>query len=96
MKKTIQQITVSSMWGGKTQQPIVTVVLKDVMVQLSINEARDLAANLTGAVEAAISDGLIIRFLTEKVGLDNFKAVVLLKEFRQIRDGIEKGENEHE
>lgn len=58
------EISVESIYGHTTKQPLVNVILPDGRdrVSLRVTEARDLAANLLAAAEAALGDGFIYEF----------------------------------
>jgi hypothetical protein len=57
------------------------------VAQWDIADAKKVAGMLTEAIEAAISDELIFKFLTERVHLPAEKAASLLVEFRELRQG---------
>jgi hypothetical protein len=57
------------------------------LTQMDLDKAREVVAMLQGAIEAAISDELMFKFLTEKVGLDPEKASAALLDFREMRQG---------
>lgn len=78
---------VASIYGAKTQRGLVEMQLGDRKVQMPIGKAREIRDMLTDAIEAAISDELLVRFLTEKVGLDPMKAAAALMDFRELRQG---------
>ena len=85
MKET--KIEVASILSARTKQGMVELVVNDAKAQMDITKAREVAAMLHMGIEAAISDTLIYQFLTEKVGLDNEAATVMLLEFRELRQG---------
>lgn len=85
-------INVTSGYGGKTRQPFVEIKadkLKEPL-QVSPEEARDLAANLLQAAEAAEQDAFIFEFHSELIeGTPDEKKNVgasMLSEFRKWRD----------
>jgi len=63
------------------------------LVQLDVDKAREIAHGFTEAIEAAISDELIHKFLVEKVKLSPEKAAMLLVDFRELRQGSKKAVN---
>ena len=65
----------------------VEVQIGTEVAQWDIGDAKKINAMLTEAIEAAISDELIMKFLTEKVGLPADKCARLLIEFRELRQG---------
>lgn len=88
-----KMINVTSGYGGNTRQPFVEIKaekLKEPM-QLSPEEARDLAANLLQAAEAAEQDAFIFEFHSEFVeeGTPEEKINIgasMLSAFREWRD----------
>lgn len=89
-------INVTSGYGGNTHQPFVEIKLDKLFefhnkpVQLSPEEARDLAANLLQAAEAAEQDAFIFEFHSAFIeGTPDEKKNVgasMLIEFRKWRD----------
>lgn len=82
-------ISVSSGFGHNTQRPFVQILIPkaDWMTQMSPSDARGLALNLLTCAEAAESDGFLVTFLRQTVGVDDMRAVAsILVEFRQWRD----------
>src|SRR5262245_19546403 len=62
---TEQRINVESIYGRDNRMPLVNMTLpggKD-RISLRVTEARDLAANLLQAAEAALGDGFMIEFM---------------------------------
>ena len=57
------------------------------VLQMDLDAARSVAANLAGAIEAAISDQIVYTLLTERIGLEPASAGRLLLELREIRQG---------
>jgi hypothetical protein len=63
------------------------------VAQWDIGDAKKVATMLNEAIEAAISDELIFKFLTLKVGIDAQRAASLLVEFRELRQGSKETVN---
>jgi hypothetical protein len=87
------QITVTTLYGYKNKKPLVQIELPRSaratpkgrpMVQLSIDEARDLAMNIMQGAESAIQDAFIVEFFGEILE-DERKAAAILNDFRQRR-----------
>lgn len=79
---------VSSGFGHNTQMPYVQVLIQkaDWMTQMSPEDARKLAFNLLQAADGAESDGFLVTFFRETIGIDDMRAVAsLLVEFRDYR-----------
>lgn len=88
------RIEVSTIYGHKHKMPIVEIRFpkqppdtpkeRRNLVQLSVDEARDLALNLLGAAESAIQDAFVVEF-SQELGLDERQAIMLLRAFRERR-----------
>lgn len=88
-EEDITGIMVTSGFGHNTQQPFVQMVIAqaDWMTQMSPETARELAHNLMAAADAAESDGFLVGFLRNTIGVDDMRAVAsLLVEFREYRE----------
>lgn len=85
---TQNSIIVTSGDGGNTKRPFVMIENQalDRPLQLSPAEARDLAANLLQAAEAAETDQLIIEFATDTLNFEMPEAAQLLVALRDLRD----------
>ena len=60
-------IFVTNGYGARTKQPFVSLESRDFNIQLSPEEAIDLAPNLLGAAEASIQDAFFIEFMRQRV-----------------------------
>lgn len=81
-------IGISSGFGHNTQRPFVQILIEraDWMTQMSPAEARDLALNLLQAADGAESDGFLVTFLRERIGVEDMRTIAsLLVEFREYR-----------
>ncbi len=90
MSEKWKTIKVTSIFGGKARQPFVQIEMeypKDHPLQLEPNEARDLAANLLQAAEAAEQDAFIFEFHSTLGGtLDDKLGAGVLFQYREWRD----------
>lgn len=79
---------VTSGYGWKHRQPFISVTVgaKDFHVQMSTDEARDLAMNLIQAAEAAEQDAFLFEWAQREVGVNDKQAAGLLSEFRKWRE----------
>lgn len=80
---------VTSNFGHRTRQPfvVVTAGALDFTVQMSSNEARNLAMNLLACAEAAEGDGFLMTFLGERIGVEDDRALAtVLMDFREYRE----------
>lgn len=96
MSETPKEISfmVTTGFGARERQPYVQVLIEaaDFMTQMSPAKARELAANLIEAAEAAEGDGFLVGFMTERVGVDDDRAIVsVLSDFREYREAQRKG-----
>lgn len=92
-QEDITGISVTSGFGHNTQQPFVQMIIRqaDWMTQMSPETARELAHNLMAAADAAESDGFLIGFFRETIGVDDMRMVAsLLVQFREYREGRAK------
>ena len=90
----MSRILVTTIYGHHHKKPIVEITFpkpapdrpKQLQrtVQLSIDEARDLAMNILQAAESAIQDAFIVEFMSEILGDDRQAAAVLVA-FRERR-----------
>jgi hypothetical protein len=80
-------ITVSSLLSSRTKEGRVEFVVNSEIVQMDLGKAREVVGLLQGAIEAAVSDALLFKFLTEKVGLEPQRAAAALIDFREMRQG---------
>lgn len=77
-----------SIYGAETRKGLVKIVKdKEVLAMLTPAEAREWAANLYQAAEAAETDEFLMAMFKDRIGLDDEKAVAVLTDFRRFRDG---------
>lgn len=84
---TDTDITVSTLLSSRTKQGRIDFTLNGELTQMDLDKAREVVGMLQGAIEAAISDELMYRFLTEKIGLEPERASAALIDFRELRQG---------
>lgn len=80
-------ITVSTLLSSRTKEGRIDFTLNGELTQMDLDKAREVVGMLQGAIEAAVSDELMYRFLTEKVGLEPDRAGAALIDFREMRQG---------
>lgn len=83
----VTRIEVASILSQRTKQGMVELVLNGEKTQMDLDKAREVRGMLDGAIEAAVSDGLLFAFLTTKVGLGEEQAARALLDFRELRQG---------
>jgi hypothetical protein len=86
------EVTVSSSYGAKTGRGYVELTLDEVRSQMEPAKAREIGLMLIQAAEAAESDEIFIKLLTEKIGLelDHQARGAFLLDLREIRQGSRK------
>lgn len=84
------KILINSGYGKNTRQPFVQMSTDKWMVQISPEEARDLAGNLLQAAEAAEQDAFLFEF-TMDTFKDEHAAGLMVAGFRKWR--VEHGMN---
>ena len=84
----MKTILCSSGYGANTRRPFVQIESEDLdrPLQLSPEEAQDLALNLLQAAEAALTDGFLVEYATKIIGVDRSAAAGWLVEYREFRD----------
>jgi len=84
-------ITTASGYGANTKQPFVDLLIGDRKpLQLSPDEAREIALRLVEATESAEQDAFLVEWGTESFGGDQRAAAALLLEFRKWREARRK------
>jgi len=81
------KLEIASIYGVKTKQGLVELELGSEKIQMDISKAREVRAMLDGAIEAAVTDGLLMQYFTQKVNMDMEEAAAMLLEFRELRQG---------
>lgn len=79
-------ITVSTLLSSKTHEGRIDFTLNGELTQMDLAKAREVVGMLQGAIEAAVSDELLYKFLTTK-GLTPEGAAAALVDFRELRQG---------
>lgn len=81
-----EQIWVASGYGGNTRKPFVSMTVRDLKpVQLSPEEARDLAGNLIACAEAADQDAFLVEWFQSEFDLPIERAAQILVRYRDAR-----------
>lgn len=80
--------------SAKDDQPRVTIAVADPLVQMDITTARTVALRILEAAEAAESDGFIVAFMRDKIGIEPGHVGSLLVQFREYRDALRGEEGE--
>lgn len=83
-------ITVASILSRDNEGRIEFSVNGEV-VQLDVRKAREVVQILNEAIEAAITDEMLYKFLTGHVGADSSKALAAIAQMREVRQGSRDG-----
>lgn len=75
--------------SNRTRKGMVSLRWKDNEVQLSVEEARDLANNIARAAEAAETDEMCMALLGDDVGIHLIR---LMRDYREVKVGVQKAE----
>lgn len=81
------RIAVCTILSAATKQGMVEFSINDTKAQMDLDKAREVHRMLGSAIEAAMSDQMLVVFLVEKVGLPLQAAVMALRDFREMRQG---------
>lgn len=81
------ELEIHTILSNRTKEGMINFKMGDAASQWDISKAKEIHRMLGEAIEAAVSDTLIYKFLTEKVGLSEEKAAMALLDFRELRQG---------
>jgi len=87
MTEKLKHLEISTILSNRTKEGMINFKLDTEFTQWDISKAKEIHRMLGEAIEAAVSDTLIYKFLTTKVGLDEDKATRALLDFRELRQG---------
>lgn len=82
-----EHVIVTALYGAKSHQPGVNLQLGAVRLQMDVKSASKVALDILSATEAAISDAAVVKLLTDKLGIDEARAGLILMDLREIRQG---------
>lgn len=88
-------IEIGTILSHKSGHGRIEIAIGGEVAQWGVADAKKVSAMLTEAIEAAISDELIFKFLTLKVGIGAEKAAALLVDFRELRQGSRETVHPH-
>ena len=81
------EIAISTLLSSKTKLGKVELALNGELIQMDLDKAREIVGMLQGAIEAAISDELVYRFLVQQCDFTDGTASAALMDFREMRQG---------
>lgn len=82
-----RSLTVASILSARTKEGLVELTVDGHAVQMELAKAREVRGMLDGAIEAAVSDELLFKFLTTRIGLSEQAAAAALLDLRELRQG---------
>lgn len=86
--KKEQHLEIASIVSGETLQGMVELSIDGKVIQRwDVAKAREICGMLHGAIEAAVSDEIIVKFMMTRMKLDKEHAVLVLRDFRELRQG---------
>lgn len=80
-------IEIASIYGALTRKGLVQLTIDGTETLIDLPKAREILDMLQGAIEAAVTDELLVRFLTERCELSFEAAAAALLDFREMRQG---------
>ena len=83
-------IRIEAGYGAESQEPFIEINVPVLRMQMSPENARDLALNLLHAAEAAYSDAFLVEFFKEALEATDEATAVLVAEFRKWRETAQK------
>ncbi len=84
---TSTDITVSTLLSSRTKEGRIDFTMNGELTQMDLDKAREVVGMLLAAIEAAVSDELMYKFLVERIGLKADAAGAALLDFREMRQG---------
>jgi hypothetical protein len=76
-----------SIFGAQTRKGLVGITIGDrEPVYMSPEEARSVAADILQAATAAETDEVLMRWLAERLGLDDQQGIQVLRDLRKMRE----------
>lgn len=88
MKMT--KIEIGTILSNRTKEGMVEFQINDTKAQMDLAKAREVHNMLGAAIEAAVSDTVVFKFLTAKIGMTEELAARALLDFRELRQGSYK------
>jgi hypothetical protein len=83
-----EQISIETIVSNRDGKPYVVLKWGQESGQLTPEQARQHALSILEAAEAAEGDAFITEWVTDRIGADGERAVMLLREFRAYRSAL--------
>lgn len=88
----LHELSVSNLVSGRTKEPVVQIVFRRDVAQLTVAEARQAALHLLECAEAAEQDAFMFWFASHRVAAGNERVgAELIREFREWRHRRDEG-----
>lgn len=82
-----KMVMVSTLYGRDNRIPMVQIEFADPVLQMSADNAVELAQNIMQAAQASMTDAFLIEFFKQSdFGLNDGHVFALLRDFRQWRE----------
>lgn len=96
IKGNAADLQITTLHGARTNLALVQLLIPqaDWYVQMTLDEAYDLAMKLIQSIAGARADAMLIFYLRDMVGLEPEQVGAALAYFREMREEIEKMEKE--
>lgn len=78
---------IGTILSHRTKQGLVEIRMGSERVQMEIGKAKEVCGMLLAAIEAATTDEIFFKFMTESVGMDEAQASRALLDLRELRQG---------
>ncbi len=79
-------ITVTSIFGARTRQPLVELNIDGHPILLPPAKAQEIGMKMIHGAEAACMDAFMYQFMKNAVGASDEKAAILIRDYRQFRE----------
>lgn len=87
----INRVGFNGIYGVRTNRGYIELLLNEkVASRWDVKKAKEIRDMLSEAIEACISDELIVKFFMNKLNLNQEKAAMVLMDFRELRQGTKK------
>lgn len=97
LKDEMTEIELATILSSRTSEGMVEFTITQgntvIKTQWDISKAKVIRNMLLEAIEAAISDTLIFKFMRDVVGMSDEKAAMVVYDFRELRQGTKEAVN---
>ena len=82
-----ERFEVRSVYGAKTRQPLVTVVIGEHMITITPSKAREMASMLYDCAASAEADAFLVEWLQSAISATPEQTALMLQMFRDYKKG---------